>query len=140
MKAAVIEGWVQRYNQVTSNGSERLSSIVSDASGDIIVAGSIGAAGSLTDSPDMLIVKYSGANGSLIWQKRYNGAANSIDESAAIALDADGNVAMTGYSYSSTGSSGLLHRETFGSKRRAPLGETLQRARSGRPAIVGAAV
>jgi hypothetical protein len=96
-RAAVTEAWVHRYSNVVSNSTDRAFKVVHDATGDIIVTGS-------TDDgitwKDMLTIKYSGPDGSLIWQQRYNGLANSSDEAHSLALDASGNVVVTGYSNS----------------------------------------
>ena len=95
-KAAVTEAWVQRYN----NGLWVESiywpvKVVRDAAGNIIVAGSTG--------HDMLTIKYSGADGSELWQKRYKGPgpSNFFDYALAVAVDSSGNVVVTGYSYGS---------------------------------------
>ena len=46
----------------------------------------------------MLTIKYSGSDGSVIWQQRYNGPANSDDYPSALAVDARGKVVVTGAS------------------------------------------
>src|SRR5437867_2505781 len=98
-QVTVTEAWVHRYSNVVSNSDDRAVKVVSDAAGDIIVAGNTddGITGS-----DMLTIKYSGADGSVIWQKRYNGPANSSDVATAMAVDGSGNVVVTGYSYNGT--------------------------------------
>ena len=66
-----------------------------DAAGDIIVTGT-------TDDGitgvDMLTIKYSGSNGTMLWQKRYNGPANDDDFANAVTVDTSGNVVVTGSS------------------------------------------
>ena len=47
----------------------------------------------------MLLLKYSGEDGSLLWHRRFNGLANSADVLAAAAVDARGNIAVTGYTF-----------------------------------------
>ena len=84
-RAAVTEAWVQRYNNLVSNSTDRASKVVRDAAGDIILTGTSGSA--------MLTLKYSGADGSVLWQKRYT---NAIAQAAAV--DGNGNVLVTGYS------------------------------------------
>src|SRR5688572_12674944 len=90
---AVTKAWVQRYNPVVSNAQDYASAVVRDPAGNIIVAGH-------TAAPyhDMLLLKYSGADGSLLWQQRYNGPANSDDVLTAAAVDRLGNIAVVGYS------------------------------------------
>src|SRR5262249_20309857 len=46
--------------------------------------------------------KYASADGALIWEKRYNSPANRDDSANAMALDGNGNVVVTGYSYNGT--------------------------------------
>src|SRR5206468_3745745 len=98
--AAVTEAWVHRYSNVVSNANDRAFKVVRDAAGDIIVAG-------YTDDgitgQDMLTIKYSGTDGTLLWQKRYNGPANRDDHATAVAVDGSGNVVVTGYSDASGG-------------------------------------
>ena len=66
-----------------------------DSSGNVIVTGS--ANRSATDSDcDYYTAKYAGANGALLWEHRYNGPSNSYDFPTAVAVDAIGNVAVTG--------------------------------------------
>src|SRR5262245_44207260 len=75
-RAAVSGAWVQRYNNPSDASTDRAFKVVSDAAGDIIVTGT-------TDDGisgfDMLTIKYSGADGSVLWQNRYNSPANRDD-------------------------------------------------------------
>jgi hypothetical protein len=76
--AAVTEVWVHRYNNVVNNSSDWAAKVVRDAAGDIIVTG--------TSESDMLTIKYSGADGSVLWQRRSDGTANNDDYTAATAM------------------------------------------------------
>lgn len=70
-----------------------------DTSGNVYVTGySAGSEkdGSGTNS-DYATIKYS-SNGEQQWVARYDGSENEIDVATAIALDAAGNVSVTGYS------------------------------------------
>src|SRR6185436_10544300 len=47
---------------------------------------------------DFYTAKYAAANGALLWEKRYNGAAYFGEGAKAMALDGSGNVVVTGAS------------------------------------------
>src|SRR5262245_35323424 len=99
-QAAVTEAWVQRYSTTVSNRTDEAVKVVRDAAGDIIVTGVTGGilAWDFARGPGMLTIKYSGADGSMLWQQRYNSPANGIITLRAIALavDGSGNVVVTG--------------------------------------------
>lgn len=71
------------------------SSMGVDASGNLFVTGSLGSPESR--STDYVTSKYSGA-GVLLWTSRYNGPSSSQDFAKALAVDAGGNVYVTGSS------------------------------------------
>ena len=48
---------------------------------------------------DYYTAKYAAADGALLWEKRYDGPPNSGDVPNAIAVDGNGNVVVTGFSY-----------------------------------------
>src|SRR5688572_22505629 len=87
--AAVIEAWVQRYSNVVSNAADQAVKVVHDAVGDIIVTGTT----SGVTKTDMVTIKYSGADGSVLWQKR-----SSPGKATGLAVDSSGNVVVTGSS------------------------------------------
>lgn len=85
--------WASRYDN--DKGTDEAAALAVDADGNIYVTGrsQSNAAGF-----DYLTVKYNGSGG-LVWRARYNNSAvNGDDEAAAIALDASGNVYVTGRS------------------------------------------
>ncbi|MBI4603492.1 MAG: SBBP repeat-containing protein [Planctomycetes bacterium] len=63
-----------------------------DRSGNVYVAG---IAGSGSTATDFVTVKY-GRDGKPLWEARYDGPEGKIDEPKAIAVDAGGNVHVTG--------------------------------------------
>jgi len=85
--------WVARYNGPGNEDDEPYAMAV-DPSGNVYVTGySTG-----SDSGyDYTTIKYD-ASGTETWVARYNGAANLLDIAYAIALDASGNVYVTGWS------------------------------------------
>ncbi len=90
------EIWVTRYNG-PGNSEDRPSAIALDACGNVFVTGSSGGGGT---SFDYATVKYA-SDGNQIWAARYNGPENRNDFALALALDAEGNVYVTGGSWRS---------------------------------------
>ncbi len=100
--AAVTEAWVQRHSSMANQSNDMPVAVVRDADNDIIVAGNSDAG---IDGVDMLTIKYSGADGSVLWQRRYNnpaGGTNNTDQVKAVAVDGEGNVLVTGHTFSQT--------------------------------------
>ncbi|MBK6435078.1 MAG: InlB B-repeat-containing protein [Rhodanobacteraceae bacterium] len=90
--------WVQTYNG-TGNNTDQANALAVDASGNVLVTGySIGSSG----NADYATVKYA-SDGTPLWVQTYNGTGNNYDYANALAVDASGNVLVTGYSYSSSG-------------------------------------
>jgi uncharacterized delta-60 repeat protein len=88
--------WLRRYNG-PANNTDDASAIAVDRTGNVYVTGSSRSANAFDD---YVTIKYN-SNGVQQWVARYNGAGNDADEAKAIAVDAQGNVYVTGYSYSS---------------------------------------
>lgn len=90
-----IEQWVARYNG-PGNGNDLVFAMAVDDAGNVYVTGE----SYHTDSRlDCTTIKYD-TYGRRQWAARYNGTGNYNDSGKAIALDAFGNVYVTGYSYS----------------------------------------
>lgn len=85
--------WDQRFNG-TGNGVDVGNSVAVDGTGNVYISGY--SSGSTTGF-DIVTIKYN-SSGTQQWQKTYNGPANSSDLSASMAIDASGNVYVTGYS------------------------------------------
>ncbi len=104
-KYAAADGalvWQKRSTGL-SGSNDTVRALAVDRSGNVIVTGSSLGAASQTD---YYTIKYAAADGSLLWEKRYNGPANGNDDAAAAALDSSGNVVVTGSSNNGTASSG----------------------------------
>ncbi len=91
-----VPRWENRYDGPLHTWAETVG-VALDASGHVAVAGySIGNANLHHGRSDMLTAKMSAATGEVLWQRIFNGAANSHDEARAVAMDAAGNVVVTG--------------------------------------------
>ncbi len=94
------EQWVRRYNG-PANGSDGSNGIAVDAAGNVYVTGWSDSSGTNTNY-DYATVKYD-TNGTVLWVERYNGPGNGSDESSDIAVDATGNVYVTGRGIGTSG-------------------------------------
>jgi hypothetical protein len=98
-KYAAADGsllWEQRYSG-PANGYDYASAVAVDASGNVFVTGRSGGPDHNMIEGDYYTAKYAAADGTLLWEKYYNGPANLADSATALAVDASGNVVVTGY-------------------------------------------
>jgi uncharacterized delta-60 repeat protein len=89
-----VQQWVKRYNG-PGNSSDYAKAMVLDGAGNIYVTGQ--SAGSGTGQ-DYATIKYTSV-GDTLWVRRYN-RSGGTEDARAIAVDASGNVYVTGASYS----------------------------------------
>jgi len=88
---SVDTAWVRRYNG-PADTTDYANAVAVDGSGNIYVTGK--SWGSGTDY-DYATIKYE-PDGDTAWLRRYNGPADTADVASAIAVDASGNVCVTG--------------------------------------------
>ena len=86
--------WAERYNG-EANRDDYAAALCLDNLGNVYVAGKSWGENS---NWDCVTIKYD-AEGVLQWAARYNAPANGNDEAIAMALDAAGNVYITGVSF-----------------------------------------
>ena len=87
------ELWVVHYDG-PGNGNDAAVAVVVDGSGNVYVTGPSEGSGT---GRDFATIKYD-SDGDTVWVRRYNGPGNGIDAAEAVALDAQGNVCVTGRS------------------------------------------
>ncbi len=88
-----VQEWITRYNG-PGNGNDWATALAVDGSGNVYVTGDSRGSGT---SADFATIKYNG-RGVAQWVERYNGPGNLVDGAGAIAVDAWGNVYVTGNS------------------------------------------
>lgn len=93
--SAGVQQWAMQY-EGTGADYDRANAITLDATGNVYVTGKSVGVGSAAE--DAFTIKYNNA-GATQWTARYNGPANGYDEGKSIAVDATGNVYITGYSF-----------------------------------------
>lgn len=90
-----VQQWAKNYNG-TGDDVDRANIVKLDAAGNVYVTGKSVGAGA--DAEDAFTIKYDNA-GTTKWTARYNGPSADYDEGKDLAVDATGNVYITGYTY-----------------------------------------
>ncbi len=103
-----VKLWERRY----SSGPNYISSgkqVKMDAAGNVVVAGT--AANEIDQ--DIYTARYNGTTGAVIWDKTYNGAFD--DEPNSLYVDIAGDVYVTGYTWTLTGTNDFYTARYAGS-------------------------
>lgn len=87
-----------------AGGDDTAAAVAVDGSGDIIVTGYAWNGSTY----DIHTIKYSGADGALLWQHTFAGAAGGGDFATAITVDASNNIYVAGYSANASGNDDFL--------------------------------
>ena len=90
--------WEREYNH-PANDKDYGAAIATDAAGNVYVAGAVTAANGFFD---YIVLKYAANDGTLLWTAMHNGASGRHDVPVAIAVDASGNVYVSGGSENGT--------------------------------------
>ncbi|WP_395736508.1 beta strand repeat-containing protein [Prosthecobacter sp.] len=85
--------WGKRYNS-SFNSSDAPWDMVVDEDANVFVTGTSYRSASVRDG---MTLKYSGLDGTLLWEGRYNGSSGGNDENTSISLDGIGNPVIGGY-------------------------------------------
>lgn len=86
--------WERRYNG-PGRSYDQPTALAADAAGNVIVTGYSQGTG---PRPDYYTAKYAAADGALLWERRYEGPGRWWDQPTAVAVDANGDVVVTGFS------------------------------------------
>jgi len=86
--------WTWTWNGA-SNGNDIAHAVAIDPAGDLVIVGETHVAGS---GADMLFLKMK-PDSKPVWQKTHNGPGNLGDRAFGVAVDATGNIAVTGEEY-----------------------------------------
>ncbi len=90
--------WIAKYNKPTESDIDIATSVVLDNSGNVYVTGySVGN----NTLEDIAVVKYD-PSGNEMWVTRYNGNGNSYDIATGLAIDANSNILVSGFTHSTT--------------------------------------
>ena len=110
---AVTLGWSQGGPNQTipsssspacGNNNAGKGAMARDNGGNVVVTGCSNNGGNW----DYLTIKYDGASGTELWRAVADGAAHADDFAAAMAVDASGDVVVTGYSTNASGNTDYL--------------------------------
>ena len=93
--------WSRTYDG-TASGNDGATAIVMDADGNVIVTGLSTGKSGLSNFFDCVTIKYS-PDGVPLWVNRYNGPGNNEDGPVDVAVNAAGNVLVTGVSQTQEG-------------------------------------
>jgi Fibronectin type III domain len=90
--------WTARYNGSRGGVGGQPKAVAVDAGGNVYAAGYVHDGVIFNQNYDYLVVKF-GPDGAQRWAQRYNGPGNYDDFATQLAVDAAGNVHVTGFSY-----------------------------------------
>jgi hypothetical protein len=97
--------WARALPTANAAANYYIADLDVDAAGDAIVTGSVTTAGVLDNVATM---KFSGIDGTMLWERRYDGAGNDRDLGFAVVVDQMGNVSVAGSTRSAATGSDFL--------------------------------
>ena len=90
--------WVGRYSGSRGGVGGSALAVTTDGAGNVYAAGWTGDGVIFNNNIDYLVVAF-GPDGVERWAQRYDGPASGFDQATEIAVDAAGNVYVSGFSY-----------------------------------------
>lgn len=96
VKLAAADGallWEKRVDG-PANGEDLLTRTAVDSAGNVFVTGHMKG---LRSGSDLYTAKYAHADGTLLWEKHFDGPAGGDDQSWGLAIDREGNAFVSGY-------------------------------------------
>jgi hypothetical protein len=90
--------WVGRYSGSRGGVGGSALAVTTDSAGNVYAAGWTGDGVIFNNNIDYLVVAF-GPDGVERWAQRYDGPASGFDQATEIAVDAAGNVYVSGFSY-----------------------------------------
>jgi hypothetical protein len=87
-----------------AGGDDQATAVAVDGDGNVIVTGTVWSGTSV----DIHTIKYSGNDGTLLWQHTWSGAAGGGDVATSLAVDGANNIYVAGYTANASGNDDYL--------------------------------
>jgi uncharacterized delta-60 repeat protein len=99
-----VKQWERIYAGPAGEKDEGRS-IAVDSNGDVVITGFTGIT---RDDTDVYVAKYSGVNGSVVWERTYTGSGGTFDEGTSIAVHSTGRTYVAGYGRTAAGGANIF--------------------------------
>lgn len=93
---SLVQQWAVQFNGPLAGSYDEAYAIAVDNAGFVYVTGG---ADFVSAGSDYYTIKYDASNGNVVWGVQHNGVSNGIDAATSLAIDAAGNVYVTGRSF-----------------------------------------
>lgn len=93
--------WSRQYNYATANETDKAVAIAIDASNNVYISGRSDQDATDVSNDDIITLKYN-STGTLVWEKRYNGTGNGLDNAKSIQISTAGNIYVAGKTFNGT--------------------------------------
>jgi len=89
-----------------SGGDDQATAVAVDSGNNVIVTGTVWNAS--TTTADIHTIKYSGVDGTVLWQHTWIGSGGGADIATAVTVDANNNIYVAGYTANGSGNDDFL--------------------------------